>query len=52
MALTLIVIVLGTLFGAASYASAPVLIAAAVAITAWLTVFALRERAGHRPPTP
>jgi hypothetical protein len=49
MALALIVIVLGTLFGAASYASAPVLIAAGVAITAWLAVFALRERA-HRTP--
>ncbi|MDI5967675.1 hypothetical protein POF50_034640 [Streptomyces sp. SL13] len=44
MALALIVIVLGTLFGAASYATAPVLIAASVAIAGWLLVFAVRER--------
>lgn len=47
MALALVVIVLGTLFGAASYASAPVLVAAGAAITAWLLVFALREHAAR-----
>ncbi|MEU1624387.1 hypothetical protein ABZ746_03380 [Streptomyces sp. NPDC020096] len=44
MALALIVIALGTLFGAAAYAPTPVFIAAAAAIGGWLLVFYVRER--------
>lgn len=47
MALALIVIALGTIFGAASYASVPVLCAGGLAIGTWLAVFALREHAAR-----
>lgn len=44
MALALIVIALGTLFGAAAYASAQVFTVAGVVIAGWLTAFWVRER--------
>lgn len=44
MALVLIVIALGTLFGTAAYATAPVFVAAGVVIGGWLLAFFLRER--------
>lgn len=47
MALALIVIALGTLFGAAGYATAPVFVAATVVIGGWLLAFHLRERAAR-----
>ncbi len=47
MALALIVIALGTLFGAAAYASTPVFVAAGVVICGWLLAFHLRERAAR-----
>ncbi|AEW97442.1 MULTISPECIES: hypothetical protein [Streptomycetaceae] len=47
MALALIVIALGTLFGAAAYAPASVLVLAALVIGGWLLAFAVRERAGR-----
>lgn len=47
MALALIVIALGTLFGAAAYAPAPVFIGAAAVIGGWLLVFYVRERLGR-----
>ncbi|MBY8884494.1 MULTISPECIES: hypothetical protein [Streptomycetaceae] len=43
MALALIVIVLGTLFGAAAYAPAPVFVIAGALIGGWLLAFCLRE---------
>jgi uncharacterized integral membrane protein len=47
MSLALIVIALGTLFGAAAYAPAPVFVLAAVVIGGWLLAFAIRERAAR-----
>ncbi len=47
MALALIVIALGTLFGAIAYAPTPVIALAAVAIGGWLLAFAVRERASR-----
>ncbi len=47
MALALIVIALGTLFGSAAYAPAPVFALAAAVIGGWLLVFHLRERAAR-----
>jgi hypothetical protein len=44
MALALIVIALGTLFGAAAYASMPVFVVAGTVIGGWLIAFCLRER--------
>jgi uncharacterized membrane protein len=51
MALALIVIALGTLFGSAAYASGPVFAVATVVIGGWLLAFYARERlarARHR----
>ncbi|MCQ4084758.1 hypothetical protein NGB36_30345 [Streptomyces sp. RB6PN25] len=44
MALLMLVIALGTLFGAAAYAPAPVFVAAVAFIGGWLVLFAARER--------
>lgn len=44
MALVLIVVALGTLFGAAAYASTPVFVAAGAVIAGWLLAFYIRER--------
>ena len=47
MALALIVIALGTLFGSAAYATGPVFAVAATVIAGWLLAFAVRERAAR-----
>lgn len=47
MALMLIVIALGTLFGTAAYASGSTFAIAAAVIGGWLLVFHLRERAAR-----
>jgi hypothetical protein len=47
MALALIVIALGTLFGAAAYAPMSAFAVAAVVIGGWLLAFHLRERAAR-----
>lgn len=45
--LAAVVVLAGLLLGAASYATAPVVLVAAGLIGAWLAVFALRERAAR-----
>ncbi|GGO85380.1 hypothetical protein [Wenjunlia tyrosinilytica] len=45
--LLLALIALGTLLGAAAYATTPVHIAAAVFIGGWLLIFGIRERAAR-----
>jgi uncharacterized membrane protein len=48
MALVLIVLALGTLFGTAAYATGPVFAAAVLVIGGWLLAFAVRERLARR----
>jgi uncharacterized membrane protein len=48
MTLLFALMALGVILGAVSYASTPVFLIAAAAIAAWLLVFFVRERTGHR----